>query len=388
MRTFRSGCRTDDLFYTTERLIPGLVIEMNQKKWRKCSRLLRICELFFLLSVLAACGGKNSTSKDQPSSGSTLSDAAADQSQTVSAASEAGEEPAEEDDKIRIGLVVKENSRDHWIRMKEVAEQHCTENGAELIYLAGTEDAAAAEQIAEVDQLIEEKVDAICISPVSDEMVYAALKRAGEAGIPVITIDTDTAYKERMAYIGTDNYEAARAGAVYAAGQTGRGGTAVILRGTPGDSVHDDRAAGIADGLTEQGITVARTLCTTAADAGEDVQKLLQLYPDLDLLITTEDAVTSAAWKRVLALGNTTVKLYGFDGSREIAEITEKDGQVLGTTAQFPEEIGIRAVQAVLDYLESGDVEDSVEIPYEIVTPETAEAYIKKLPAEMEGKQE
>ena len=303
----------------------------------------------------------------------------ADASAAESDSSSDKEAPAEEEDKIRIGFVVKENSRDHWIRMKEAAEQYCTENDAELIYLAGTEDAVAAEQIAEVDQLIDDKVDAICISPVSDEMLFAALKRAGDAGIPVFTIDTDTAFTERAAYIGTDNYAAAKAGAVYAAGQIGQGGTAVILRGTLGDSVHDDRAEGIADGLTEQGITIVRTLCTAPADAGDDVVKLLQMYPDLDLLITTEDEITSAAWKRVLALGNTDVRLYGFDGTEEITALTEEDSQVLGTTAQDPAAIGIRAVETVLDYLESGNVEDFIEIPYEIITPENAAEYIKQM---------
>ena len=358
-----------------------------KKQWR--SSVIHICMLFFLISALAACGRQDSRTEDQLSSDHSSAEMAADLSQEVSEISASGEDQTEKSDKIQIGFVVKENSRDYWIRMKEAAEQYCTENGAELIYLAGTEDAVAAEQIAEVDQLIKDKVDAICISPVSDEMLFAALKRAGDAGIPVFTIDTDTAFTGRAAYIGTDNYAAARAGAVYAAGQIGNGGTAVILRGTLGDSVHDDRAEGIADGLTEQGITIVRTLCTMSADAGDDVVKLLQMYPDLDLLITTEDEITLAAWKRVLAVGNTGVRLYGFDGTEEIAALTEEDSQVLGTTAQDPEAIGIRAVETVLGYLENGNLKDTIiEIPYEIITPENAAEYIKQLPKDSDGEQD
>ena len=290
----------------------------------------------------------------------------------------------EEKEQIRIGFVVKENGRDYWIRMKKAAEQYCIENGAELIYLAGTENAVAAEQINEVDQLIEEKADAICISPVSDEMVYAALQRAHDKKIPIFAIDTDTAYENTAAYIGTDNRAAAKEGAEYAAGIIGSGGTAVILRGTLGDSVHDVRTEGITEGLTEQGLTICRSLCTTPEETGNAVQTILQMYPGLDLLITTEDEITYAAWKRVLALGNTSVRLYGFDGTKEVAGLIAEKEQVIGTTAQFPEETGVKSIRTVLDFLEHGETKETINTSYEIVTPETAAEYAARIPEETE----
>ena len=338
------------------------ILDRGQQRYKRITAVWLLC---IVMILSAACGKKNSDASDDSSEAETSS----------SGSAAAGTD----DERIRIGFVVKENGRDHWIRMKEAAEQCCEENDAELLFLTGSSDTTAAEQIAEIDGLIEEKADAICVSPISDEMVYAALTRADDAGIPVFAIDTDTSFQQRIAYIGTDNYTAAKEGAVYATGQIRKSGNAVILRGTPGDSVHDERTEGIIDGLNTSGAIVCRTLCTSAEEAGNDVQRLLQELPDLDLVITTEDEITLAVWKRVLALGNTSVRIYGFDGTEEVASLTEKYEQVLGTTAQFPEEVGVRAIQTVLDYLNNGSTETSVKVPHEIITPENAAEYCAEL---------
>ncbi|MBR2189897.1 MAG: sugar ABC transporter substrate-binding protein [Eubacterium sp.] len=322
--------------------------------------------VFLLCGLMLGCGSRGQ--------GTAESSAAAAESGSAAAA-----DSGKEEDRIRIGFVVKENGRDHWLRMQASAQEVCDEKGVELLYLAGSGNVVAAEQIEKIDQLIEEDVDAICVAPISDEMLYPALRRAADKEIPVFAVDTDTALEDKVAYIGTNNYEAAKAGAVFAANELGNTGTAVILRGTLGDSTHDERAEGIADGLTENGIEVMETCFSSPAGAKEDVRKLMQRYPDLSLFITTEDEITWNAWQMILASGKTSVSLYGFDGMLEIAELTGKDSQVIGTTAQFPEEIGRLCVETVLAYLDGKQIDKTTEVPWQIIDADNADTYCDTL---------
>jgi ribose transport system substrate-binding protein len=53
----------------------------------------------------------------------------------------------------------------------------------------------------------------ILISPGRPETLTPYINDAMEQGIPVICLDTDAPNSDRIAYFGTDNYEAGRTGA-------------------------------------------------------------------------------------------------------------------------------------------------------------------------------
>src|SRR4029077_5149164 len=66
------------------------------------------------------------------------------------------------------------------------------------------------EQAQIVSDLVSKKVDGIAVSPANAPAIAAALQGAGAAKIPVLTWDSDRLPKdkaERLAYVGTHNYE-------------------------------------------------------------------------------------------------------------------------------------------------------------------------------------
>lgn len=54
--------------------------------------------------------------------------------------------------------------------------------------------------------LIGQGIDGISVAVLDEEITGAAIRKVMDAGIPVVTFDSDAASSGRLAYIGTDNY--------------------------------------------------------------------------------------------------------------------------------------------------------------------------------------
>lgn len=70
-----------------------------------------------------------------------------------------------------------------------------------------------AGQVEIIEKLIAERVDGIILSPIHSEPVRRAIDRAADAGIPVVTTNSDIPGAKRMAYVGQDAERAARVAA-------------------------------------------------------------------------------------------------------------------------------------------------------------------------------
>ena len=74
----------------------------------------------------------------------------------------------------------------------------------------GNYDPKAEQQ--EFRRAVQSKPAGILVSPADPELMKVEIDAAIDAGIPVITMDTDASASKRLSFIGTDNYEAGRMG--------------------------------------------------------------------------------------------------------------------------------------------------------------------------------
>jgi len=98
---------------------------------------------------------------------------------------------------------------------KSLADANANGVEAELITQAVTSHTQFADQVAIIEDFIQREVDVIAVSPIELEVIKPALKKANEAGIPVIMVNllepqTDV---EIASYIGFDNTVAAEVSA-------------------------------------------------------------------------------------------------------------------------------------------------------------------------------
>jgi len=165
-------------------------------------------------------------------------------------------------------------------------------------------------QNAQMDAFIAQHVNAILISPKEAPGLTDAVRRATEAGIPVVVLDRDVNWDGYACFVGGDNMEIGRAA----------GREAVRLLGGPGKAkgVIYEICGGLAstpaqerrDGFheivdKEPGIKVLGGLDGDwkLNKAMEIMQDALQRYADIDLVYAHNDPMASGAYKAAKAAG-------------------------------------------------------------------------------------
>ena len=119
-------------------------------------------------------------------------------------------------------------------------------------YYIGPAEHTEADQLQIVQDLISQGVDGIAVAPSNAPAMGRVLKAASDAGIPVITWDSDLLPEDaglRAAYVGTHNYMIGVGLAEQALAMKPEGGTILIQSGGAAAANHNERMAGIRDTL-------------------------------------------------------------------------------------------------------------------------------------------
>jgi ribose transport system substrate-binding protein len=175
-------------------------------------------------------------------------------------------------------------------------------------------------QTSQVDNFITQKVDLLLISPFEAAPLTPAIKRAMDAGIPVIELDrksVGTAGKDYTAFIGGDNYKIAYAAGEYTAkALLPNGGEAAVLQGLPSSTPAVERLNGFKDGV--KGNSKIQIVAEQAADWLPDKAQtafaaMLQAHPDIKMVYASNDMMAAGALLAAKGAGK-QVQVIGTDG--------------------------------------------------------------------------
>ncbi len=167
------------------------------------------------------------------------------------------------------------------------AAKELTEMGpyeVECLYL-GSVASDMAEQARVMADAVAQGVDAIGVSCNSDAGCVEPINSAIEAGIPVMTWDSDSPESNRFTYLGVSNYLGGRAAGDLLVRTMGTEGKVALLTGVPGAPNLEQRIQGFKDFVSKYpGIEIVTTV------AGNDdinlsvqvVEETMQTNPDLD----------------------------------------------------------------------------------------------------------
>ncbi|KPP99357.1 sugar ABC transporter substrate-binding protein [Marinobacter sp. HL-58] len=132
---------------------------------------------------------------------------------------------------------------------KDAADE--TDNVETVVLDAGGD---VARQISQVRDLIQQQVDVIIIWPTDGQAVVPAVKRAKEAGIPVVVTNSNIAEAGQpliAAFSGPDNIKQGAYSAEMMCDQLGGKGEIVQITGQPGYTTAKERQKGFEDRLAE-----------------------------------------------------------------------------------------------------------------------------------------
>ena len=293
---------------------------------------------------------------------------------------EEGEEDGQADEEgYTFGFSAIDMENPYFITLENSIRESLTENGDRLITIdPGTDEDVQASQI---QQMIDEGIDAIFLSPVNWESITPSLETLREAGVKIINVDTQVKEMDYVdAYVGSDNLEAGRICGQALLERCPEGGKVLILECPTQNSIND-RITGFEEAISDADPgfeVVARENTDGKFEKSLEVaQAALEAYPDVTAIMCGNDQIAVGAQTAVNLLGMDNVIIYGVDGSPDIKkELLKSDTQIAGTAAQSPINMGKEAVSVALAVLDGGEYEKEnyVEI-IDMITKDNVEMY-------------
>ena len=153
-------------------------------------------------------------------------------------------------DEVKVGLITKTDSNPYFVKLREAAQAQADKDGAKLIALAGAFDGDNEGQVAAIENMVGQGVKGILITPNSSTGVLDAIKKARDAGVVVIALDTATDPEDAVdATFATDNKAAGVSQGKWVKAALGTAPQIVMLDGTPGGTVDTFRHDGFLEGF-------------------------------------------------------------------------------------------------------------------------------------------
>jgi ribose transport system substrate-binding protein len=284
----------------------------------------------------------------------------------------------------RIALVLKTLNNPFFIDMQKGAEEAAKKLGVNLIVQAAEREVDVEKQMQIIENLIQAKVAALCVTPSGSREIVPAIEKANRAGIPVVIVDTRVDTKTMgestakiATFIGSDNYEGGKLAGEFIANRLGGKGKVAVLEGIPGHETGDSRLKGFREALkATPGIEiVASQTANWERDQGFNVfQNILQSHPDVQALFACSDLMALGAVEAIAAAKKTgQIVVVGFDALPEAREALQK-GSMHATVAQFPAMMGALAVENAYRLLKGESVKDEFVVPIKLITKENAAA--------------
>jgi len=290
-------------------------------------------------------------------------------------------------------LITLNENGPYWKPLIESAKEKAGERGVRLVVRSGQPgDSSRPQKLIEmVQEAIDQRADGIAMAALEPEMFDVKAAEAMKAGIKVVTYDTDIRSSgNRLAYIGTNNYDAGkklgRQGALdlKKRGITGGRLTTVAYSGSAQNMV--ERYIGLKDGFNEAmgDNAVHFTWCQwiindlSVSRAREQLETQIMSYPDLRAVFTlgTESVITGTMEAIRSQKLEGVLYHYGFDYSPTL-EAGVDEGLITGIVDQNSEAIGSMLVDKLADAVAGQEINKEYPVDVTWIEAEDLKEYGK-----------
>ncbi|MDX1613770.1 MAG: ribose ABC transporter substrate-binding protein RbsB, partial [Candidatus Promineifilaceae bacterium] len=309
--------------------------------------------LLAALLVLVACGGDTEEPTTAPEVEATEEEAAPVE-----------EEPVAEEGPFTLGLSLSTLNNPFFVTLGEGAEAAADEAGVELIVVDAQND--PAQEATNIEDLIEQGVDALLINPTDADAIVPSIQKANEAGIPVFTVDRSASGGEVVSHVASDNVAGGRMAAEFLCEAIGGSGNVVELEGIAGTSAARDRGQGFNDYMSAEcadaEIVARQTANFDRAEGLSVFENSLQAEPEIDAVFAHNDEMILGAIEAAKAAGRAEqIVFVGFDAVDDAVAAVEA-GELAATIAQQPAVMGELGVETAVAYLNGEAVESFIPV--------------------------
>ena len=267
------------------------------------------------------------------------------------------DETVKADGDYKIALITMDSVDQHWVSLKEGAEEEAKADGVTVDFMA-PDVKDDAKQIECINNAVAGGYDAILVAANSEDAASGALQEAVDAGIKIVYVDSP-ANVEAEATFSTDNK---------AAGKTAGEEMIKALE----DKGIKDGSIGIVNINTSTNSTIQREEGFREALEGTDYELLETQYCEGDAakaqtiaenyitegvvgIFGANEGAATGTGNAIKASGSDEIVGVGFDKSDTLKGLIE-DGYLVCTMAQNPDQMGKLGVQACIKALNGEDL--------------------------------
>ena len=276
----------------------------------------------------------------------------------------------------RIALVMKSLANEFFVTLAEGARTHQAANPGKytLIVNGIRNESDLGQQVALVEQMMAQGVDAIVIAPADSRALVPVLAKALQQKIVVVNIDNklDEPTLQQagidVPFVGPDNRAGARAVGAALAARLKRGDQVAILEGIPTAFNAQQRRLGFEDAMRDTGQqVVAVQSANWEQDQANTVSAaLLREHPGLKAILASNDSMALGAAAAVRQAGRTgQVQVVGFDNIAAIQQLL-RDGRVLATADQHAGQLAVYGIEYALRIL-GGEQPKDLQTPVDLI---------------------
>jgi ribose transport system substrate-binding protein len=279
-----------------------------------------------------------------------------------------------------IAVIVKTVNSTFWQNVQKGADAAIKDlNGHTITFQGPASESAIADQVNMVENAVNRKVDGIVLAPSDPDALVPAVKKAWEARIPVVLIDSQLAEGSEQYYqsfLATDNKKAGELAAQALIEKVGTEGKIAIMSYVAGAGSEIGRVGGFTEYVKANskleivGPFYSQSQMATALNQTTDV---LAANSDLKGIFGANEPTAIGVGRALVQSGKAgKVVGIGFDGNQDLQEFV-KDGTLAGIAVQGSYQMGELGVQTIGKILNKEKVEKFVDTGVVVVTKDNIE---------------
>ncbi|MGN9067037.1 substrate-binding domain-containing protein [Ligilactobacillus agilis] len=273
---------------------------------------------------------------------------------------------------ITIGVSISTLSNPAFINLRNQVESYAKKNGSKVQVVDAQND--TSKQNNQIEDLIQQKVDALIINPCDSSAITSAVRSANRAGIPVFCVDRSSDGGNVTSTIASDSVKGGEMAAKYLVDTVGKDAKVAEITGIPGASATRERGKGFdtyAKGKLD--IVTKQTANFDRAKAQQVTENILQAHPEITAIFAQNDEEAVGAALAVKASGK-DIKIIGFDGAK--AALNDiKNGTISATIGQQWKQMGTESVKNVYKYYQGKKVRKDIKANVQLITKDTLGDY-------------
>jgi ribose transport system substrate-binding protein len=286
--------------------------------------------------------------------------------------------------KPRIALIMKSLANEFFATMADGAKQYEKEHAGafELIVNGIKDERDLSRQVALIDEMIAQGINAIVIAPADSKALVSACKRARDAGITIVNIDNkldDQVLADqgiKIPFVGPDNRAGARKVGDYLAKRLKPGEEVVVLEGIRTAFNGQERRLGFEDAMKAASVRIvdSQTAQWEMDQANRIASAMLGEHPRAKAILCCNDSMALGALAAIKSAGRAgEVLIVGFDNIAAIQSAI-KDGTVLATADQHADQLAVHGIELALKLLKHEPLPSDTSTPVDLTMVETLES--------------